>query len=45
VRHAHVTGWIEGQATGLIADGLRGVAGSPFARARAASSISPPRWK
>ena len=44
-----MTGRIEGQANGLIADGLRGVARVPFARARAASAthwlpISPRIW-
>jgi phosphoglucomutase len=34
----HVTEWIEGQANRLIADGLRGVARIPYARARAAST-------
>jgi phosphoglucomutase len=34
----HVTEWIQAQANGLIADGLRGVARIPFARARAAST-------
>jgi phosphoglucomutase len=34
----HVTEWIEGQANQLIADGLRGVARIPYARARAAST-------
>jgi phosphoglucomutase len=33
-----VTEWIEGQANRLIADGLRGVARIPYARARAAST-------
>ncbi len=34
----HVTEWIQAQANGLIADGLRGVARIPFARARDAST-------
>jgi phosphoglucomutase len=34
----HVTEWIEGQANRLIADGLRGVARIPYARARTAST-------
>ncbi len=34
----HVTEWIERQANGLIADGLRGVARIPFERARTAST-------
>ena len=37
----HVTGWIETQANGLIAEGLRGVARWPFERARSASTVHP----
>jgi len=40
----HVTEWIERQANGLIADGLRGVARFPFERARSVSTAHPYKY-
>jgi phosphoglucomutase len=40
----HVTEWIERQANGLIADGLRGVARFPFERARSVSTVHPYKY-